>query len=59
MSCGVPATPVDGLPHDGDQQVGHHTGVEGQVVGDHLEQGGEGEGGDEGEKGGRERNNSV
>ena len=39
---GVPSTAVDGLPHDGDQQVGHHAGVEGQVVGDHLGQGGEG-----------------
>ena len=44
VRCGVPVTPVDGLPHNGDQQVGHHAGVEGQVIGDHLEPGGGGEG---------------
>jgi len=36
----LPVTALDGLPHDGDQQLGHHPSVEGQVVWNHLEQGG-------------------
>lgn len=53
----VPVAPVDGLPHNGDQEAGHHPRVEGQLMWNHLEEGGrEREGKKERE---RERASSV